>query len=156
MSQEQQSTLETGGQEETKTFTQEDVSALQAQWSQEREQLERALNEAKVENRTQRFHYEFMATAKERGYSDPAKLLGLINLSSLDVDDDGRVTGLDSVFDALSSVKQRPKTIGDPIDVGRKREPQQSELEEAAEKARSGNPSDMAAYTKLKRLFGGK
>ncbi|WP_028546241.1 hypothetical protein [Paenibacillus taiwanensis] len=155
---EQTSTETPMEQTEPVTYTQESVEALQADWTRERGELEAALSEAKKTMGTQKIHYEFVAAAKERGFSEPAKLLDIINLSAITLDDDGQVSGLSELFDVLMLTKKsaQPRTIGGPVDPQSRTDPKEAQLKEAAERARSGNPSDMAAYAKLKRAFGGK
>lgn len=140
-----------------RTYTQDEVDALQAAWSTERDKLSNAVEQAKQEIESQRIKYEFTAAAKERGYSDPSKIMEYINLSSVKIEEDGHILGIDEMLDAISAVKVRqvPKTIGDPIPAAQKQNVKDTQLSQAAERARSGNPNDMAAYSKIKRLLGG-
>ncbi|KIV55266.1 hypothetical protein AM501_06655 [Aneurinibacillus migulanus] len=149
-------------QPEEKTYTQADFEALQAEWTQERETLTQKVSELQQKMEQQLITQAFTQTATQKGFANPEKLLQVLNLSNVRVGEDGQVTGLDELFDAIGQVKpDKPKTIGGPTQIGADTNgtisASQIQLEEAAERARqSGRIEDVAFFSQLKtKFFGG-
>ncbi|WP_434758284.1 scaffolding protein [Paenibacillus amylolyticus] len=109
---------------------------------------------------------EFRDVARELKLRPEAlkSALKLVDLSAVEVDDEGNVKGLEDAVKALiednpymvEQPKKEPKTIGDPSGGDQKPEKTKEQmLAEAASKARkSGRIEDQAAYAKLKRDLG--
>ncbi|MFW5434348.1 hypothetical protein [Paenibacillus apiarius] len=126
--------------------------------------LESELTSMRESVKQERIHNAFItaATGANIAYIDDA--WSLADKSSINVGDDGKVVGIDTLIATLIESKPflvaqnptKPKTIGDPTDTPPKgQKTAEQMLKEAADKARaSGRLEDQAAYAKLKRELG--
>lgn len=113
--------------------------------------------------KSEKIRTEFIkvATSENIAYIDDA--LALADLSSVSIDDSGKIIGVDDVVKSLVEnkpflvAKKQSKPIGESTNSQTERADKTAEqmLAEAAEKARlSGRNEDRAAYAKLKRELG--
>lgn len=125
--------------------------------------MAKELESVKERIKEQNIHNEFIkaATSKNIAYVDAA--IKLADLSEVEVDEDGTVSGIDKVIEGLIEgnpflvEKKKPKEIGGGSNLEDEHDGKTSEqmLEEAANKyKRTGKQEDMAAYSILKRKLG--
>lgn len=152
---EQVADIETQAEPE-KTFTQADIDAMKTEW-------ERQLQETQTALQQQTIQHAFYRKATDKGITgeSAAKLLQIVNLSSITMGEDGEPQGIDEIIAAVQGAtptKPQPKTVGGPSNFLPQDRSAQAMLDEAAERARrTGRHEDRAVFSSLKQtLFGGK
>jgi hypothetical protein len=122
------------------------------------------LDELRESVKREKIHNEFIkqANAQNIGYVEDA--LKLADLSAVDVDEDGKVAGVDDVVKSLVESKpfllaqqQKPKKVGDPSNHTSDKSDKTADqlIQEAADKAKkTGKIEDRMAYDRLKRELG--
>ena len=139
-----------------------ELEKLQAQL-QERETKEAALAEQltklqdSIKQNKIRNAFNEVATSQSIAYLDDA--FSFADLTAVSIDEDGKVTGIEDVVEALVKnkpylvAKKQQKPIGDPTNSPTNQSDKTAEqlLKEAADKARrTGKAEDRAAYAQLK------
>lgn len=123
-------------------------------WEAERAQLTEQVASLTAELHRQRVHGAFYREAKAAGISDPDALASIVDMTRITFDDEGQAQGIGEIlagFNAASAQTQ-PRPIGGSISYANQPDKSTEQmLRQAGEKARSGRPEDMAAFSMLKR-----
>ncbi|WP_188068983.1 DUF4355 domain-containing protein [Brevibacillus brevis] len=137
-------------------------AAIKAQ--EERDQLHAELERERAQIRREKIETEFirLATSANVAYTDDA--LRLVDLSAVEIGEDGKPVGVDAIVAKLVQdkpfllgQKPQPRTVGGPSNPAPENTHKTSEqlLREAADKARkSGRMEDRVAYAQLKSELG--
>lgn len=131
----------------------------------ERQTFEQELAKLRESIKQERIKNAFITAATNANIAYIDDAYRLADLSSVTIDEDGNVVGMEDVIKALvehkpfllAQAKKEPKPIGESTNAKSDKSDKSAEqlLREAAEKARrTGRPEDLAAYAKLKRELG--
>ncbi|OYD08539.1 phage scaffolding protein [Paludifilum halophilum] len=131
--------------------------------TREKEELSNKLNEVSESMKNSKIDARFQELAKEHNIEYLAAAKKLADLSEVTVDDEG-VHGMEDIVKNLVKenpflvARAEPETVGEASNPPKKTDAKTKAqmLEEAKQRARSGNPRDMAAYLKLKRQLNTK
>lgn len=127
-----------------------------------REQLQKQLEATERRVKEQAIDAEFIQYATKHGIAYIEDARKLADLGDIEFDENGKPVGIEDRVKLL--VKEKPFLLGEkktPLTIGDSNNPnprpdktKEQRLKEAAEKARSGRPEDVAAYSRLKRELG--
>lgn len=140
----------------------ERAEELAKKYEEEKSELARQLNELKSQIQQEKINNAFIKAAQAANIEYVDDALKLADLSAVEVDEDGKVNGVQDVIDSLIENKpfllaqQKPKrSVGEPTNNGGERmtdKTAEQMLKEAEDKAKkTGRIEDRMAAAKLRR-----